>query len=598
MLEMPEPIGLVAVDTETSGLHPDPPENARLSVISLAYRCEPDEGSDAPAIASAAYAFDWGLGRGAQATLSLDVDPNLDADAFVRLLEWLGAYRLSFHGGKFDLTHLLVGTSTSAGMDLSGAIAWDTMLASRDLDPMQDAGLEDVERRMDYLSAPDRAAWLAAKAQRGGVNRMDWNTAAEYARLDAEITLVATEWQLDRYGAGEGQRSALDTELAKTRALFRLERRGIGFDATTARVAGKAMARRESQIAMELPFKPATVNGAKKYWFGVCGYEPRTTTKKGAPQLDDQEVARLVALGAPGAPEYQRLQEIKHARTSWYEAYADKTGWDGRLRTVYSQAQVVSGRLSSTRVNLQAIPHDYQLATLVAEGWPTPRSLFLPAKGKRLWELDLSQAELRVAAVEAGCDSMLQLIRDGADLHGVVTTQLFNVTPDDDAWTERRQVGKRADFSFIFGVGAETFQRDLAKQTGIWLPLGECNAIVQRWRRLYPEYGRAINTYMDAANHHGYVRLVNGRVRYFRSYEDRHKAFNQYVQGSLAQLMDAWLLQAEAAIPGVILLTIHDSLVLETDDPGLVAVIRSMGEKLGTEMFGVPMVVDLKGWRA
>lgn len=598
--DMPQPVGLVAIDTETSclesddgGLHPDPPENARVSVVSLAWRDERDE------LVSTALAFDWGPGRGAgQAALTWDDDPNLDDTEWVGLLAWLQQQRLTFAGAKFDLHMMQVGTSRCEGADLSRALAWDAQLASRDLDPRDGASLDDIERRVDYLDTQARAEWLTSKARRSGVNRMEWAEAAEYARLDAEITLVATEWQLERYEQGEGQRANLEQQLALTRTLFGMERRGIAFDAQAARELARDMRRVEDRMKLQLPFRPGTPHAAKKYWFGACGYSPTNTTAKGAPQLDDQEVARLVALGAPGALEYQRLQEVKHARTAWYEAYAEKAGWDGRLRTVYSQAQVVSGRLSSGRVNLQSIPHDYQLKTLVAQGWRTPRQLFGPAPGKQLWELDLSQAELRVAAQEAGCASMLQLIREGADLHGVVTTQLFGTQPGEPDWGEHRQIGKRADFSFIFGVGPETFQRDLAKLTGLWRDLHECNAIVQRWRRLYPEYGRAIRRYMESANHHGYVRLVNGRIRWFKGAEDRHKAFNQYVQGSLAQLMNEWLLAADAAHPGTVLLAIHDSLVLETDEQRTVSDVQVLGERLGTQMFGVPMVVDVKRWDA
>jgi DNA polymerase-1 len=516
----------------------------------------------------------------------------------------LAAQRLIMHGSKFDLLMLGAGTDTEAGADLSSALAWDTMLASRDLDPNQDADLAQLEARWGangYLTLKRREDWTATKQARGKLNTLSWEQARQYAATDAEVTFAVFEEQAARYEAGEGSRAALRSDIELSSALLRLERRGIGYDVEGSRATAAAIARAEGSIGKVLPFR-ATVNQAKRYYFGTLGMEPRETTATGQPRLDDVELSRLVQAGAPFAEEWQRLTKLKHARTAWYEPYAEMCGWDGRLRTVYSLAKVISGRLSSTRVNLQAIPHEYQLAEVLELGLPQPRELFRARPGARLWELDLSQAELRVAAVEAQCLPMLDLIEQGADIHGAVAEQLFGSRPGDATWDKDRSVGKRADFSFIFGVGAEEFQRALHKYSGIWLLIRECNRIVHRWRRLYPEYGRTIRKYMERANHHGYVRLANGRVRHFASWEEQHKAFNQYVQGSLAELMKDWLLESERRFPEAVLLTIHDSLVLEVANTkagrAIVAECQALGARMGTQLFGVPMEVDVKPWHS
>jgi len=586
--------GPVAVDTETTGgLHPDPPECARVAVVSIAWH----EGKR---IQAEAFPFAFGAGRGAQPTLALDEDPNLPEAEWWSLLEWLATHRLIMHGSKFDSLMLGVGTDQFEGVDLTSSVVWDTMLASRDLDATVGADLEQLEQRWGdsgYLTNKQRSEWLASKRKRGEVNKMPWPQARRYAATDAEVTYAAFEEQHERYDTGEGNVISLRKDLELAKALLSLERRGIAYDANGSKRAAATLRKAEAKIAKGLPFR-ATVHGAKLYYFKQLGLESASETATGQPRLDDQEVARLVSQGAPFAEEYQRYAKIKHARTAWYEPYAEMSGWDGRLRTSYSQAKVVSGRLSSTRVNLQAIPHEYQLEQVIELGIPQPRDLFKPAPGKRLWELDLSQAELRVAAIEADCTPMLELLQAGADMHGEVARQLFNDEPGSPTWPKNRQVSKRADFSFIFGVGADTFQRDLAKQTGIYLTLHECNQIVNRWRRLYPHFKRAIYRYMEQANHWGYIRLVNGRVRHFSQWKDHHEAFNQYVQGSLAELMNEWLLTTEREHPGLCLLTIHDSLVLETNQEADVAAVAGIGAKLGTEMFGVQMVVDTKEWRA
>lgn len=588
----------VACDQETTGgLHIDPPENARVAVVSLAWR-EVEKGGAGlgSRVLRRAYPFAFGLGRGAQLTLDLDPDPNLNDKDWAFLLGWLSVQNLVFHSSKFDLLHLWTGTDRWAGLDLRGALSGDTLHGAHELDPGQEAGLDDLERRLDYFDADTRAEWLASKAKRKNVNRMGWSEAKEYAAMDAEATLVVHEQQMERFDTGEGDWFGYQKELQLSRTLVGMERRGIGYNVTRSQEIATALSRRINQIKAGLPFR-ATVPGAKKYFFTTLKHEAMHYTPKGAPQLDDTEIARLVELKVPYAEEFQLMRKLETANSMWYEGYADATGWDGRLRTVYSQNKVISGRLSSTRVNLQAIPHDYQMGEVAAEGFESPRRLFLPKAHSKLWELDLSQAELRVAAKEAKCETMLEMLRNGEDLHGNVARELFHDEPGSPTWEKSRSVGKRGDFAFIFGVGEDTFQATLIDQLGLYLPLKECKRIVYAWRRIFPEFQKTIYIYMERANHWGYVRLINGRPRHFQNYEDKHKAFNQYVQGSLAELMKEWLIQADLLYPGIVLLTIHDSMVLETADKKKVVAIRKLGEKLGTEWFGVPMVVDQKEWK-
>lgn len=587
---LPETVGLVAVDTETTGLHPDPPEWGRVSVVSLAWRSAPNSPVQR-------YALPFAFGeKGEQMRLDLDGSVNLERKDWDDLLDWLGQQWLVFHGAKFDLMLLAAGTPQWDGRDLSSRLRWDTMLGSRDLDAQWSAELDDVERRMDYLDKATRKEWLASKKMRGKVNNMAWEQAAQYAGLDAEVTLVAAEQQMRRYDEGEGDRRGFLDHLALTRTLFAVEQRGIGFDYSRSLEIAREIAQEEARVRIALPFR-ATLPGAKKYFYVQLGETPSTQTDGGQPRLDDQEQARLVAAGVPHAAEFARLQKLVTARTKWFESYAEHTGVDGRLRTNFSIATVQTGRLSSTRVNLQALPHDYQLPE-VAERWCGPRSLFRPRRGAKLWELDASQAELRVAAKEAKCRPMLELIETDADIHGDVTEQLFRDRPGTPTWFENRQIGKRADFSLIFGVGAETFQATLAKHTGIWRELHECNKIIHKWRNLYPEYGRAIMKYQESANHWKYVRLANGRISRMRNFDDFHKSFNRYVQGSLAEWMKAWLIAAEEAHPGVVVLTIHDSLVLETAKKSVVQAIADLGKQLAEDLFQVRWVIDWKEWHS
>src|SRR5690625_7647365 len=96
-------------------------------------------------------------------------------------------------------------------------------------------------------------------------------------------------------------------------------------------------------------------------------------------------------------------------------------GDDGRLRGNVRQNVTVSGRFSISRVQLQAIPHDFRLdGFAVLEGIPTPRGMIGAGgqPGYKLWELELANAEVGEAALMAKWTRMIDLIHQGRDLHG------------------------------------------------------------------------------------------------------------------------------------------------------------------------------------
>jgi DNA polymerase-1 len=287
-------------------------------------------------------------------------------------------------------------------------------------------------------------------------------------------------------------------------------------------------------------------------------------------------------------------------------------GEDGRLRASFRQNGTVSGRFSVERVQLQAIPHDYRLNGEIMKGIPTPRQLIsngVPA-GYELWELDLAQAELRVAALYANCERMLTLIRNGEDLHADAAIQLFKVKPTDDNWGEMRNVAKRANFSLIFGVGADKLRGDIEAQTGIVLSKTETQQLIYDWHNLYPEFHRSIESHMRVIEkrqeQHGmaWITLWNGERRWFNEMEEAHKAFNQRVQPALAQFGLDWWLATERRLMGMdgqgIVMTIHDSLVLMLRADSAIDTateIQMLGVELWDKVFaGVPGGVDCKKW--
>lgn len=659
LLGLPDRVwGLVAVDTETSGLHPD--DGARVASVGIAWYELRGDGSRGP-LHDRAYPFDverWEdkgerppkMDRRAAgqdqtslfALADLFEDPNLDRDAWDELTRWLARQRLVMHNAKFDLTMLRAGVREAApgnwagsGVDLEPQLVWDTMLVQRDLDPTQLAGLKPTAERL--WGENERAEQEAMKRWLDGRKRYDlvpWDRMEPYARRDPNQTLRLWLHQRTRvYGlpAGDGrysgaeigrpERDGLALKHRTMRTLLRVEQRGIPYDVKRSLAeASKIRAQMEplrATLARAWGTEP-TVDAAVAYFYGRRGL-PKRKTQKSAPggrfvevestPVDAAETRAWARQGVEWALEWGQYRKMQTAVSMWYEGYPALTGPDGRLRTEYKQAQVKSGRMAVGRVQLQAVPKLDKGSGI--DGIAHPRLMFFDGPGAiegwAPYNLDLSQAELRVASHLAGCARMNTMLAEGADLHSVTTESVFKTTKDQveaAEWKRMRDIAKRLTFGSIFWIGARTFQETLRVQADLEWPLSNCQSAVYAWRDTYPEFGEMYYSKMREFERRRRVQLVSGRFTHMSHRDYPRSAWNRIVQGSLAEFVTEWLNEVEAATRqwhplGGLVLTVHDSAVLylptEVGDV-LVPQLAAAGAEMATRYFGCQMKIDHERW--
>lgn len=682
--ELPAQVaGLIDFDTETSGLHPD--DGARVSVVSVAWVETGETGpvirwtawpfaqgkTGKPEDDGKRDLFSGGEdGEG---------DVNLGVQEWQALMDWLSRAGdgLSGQNVKFDVPMVRIGVqglregtegSEWAGPDLIDRIRWDTQVAAKELWPLQPTRLKGTgstsERMLDYEDKEAQAlkAYLGPKTN-PRYDLVPWDVMRPYAAMDALLACRVRLGQEQAVARGEVAhnggpdrrtgRAWMRREIGVLQVLAAMERRGLPYDAAASLQIAGQIEQRQREIRAALPYRP---EDAKAYYFGKTvdgqpvqlaapsgggvvagrGLEPYSVTpKKREPQMTAEVLDDMERDGVEGVELLMRFNKLSTAASMWYQPYAAGVGADARLRTVFRQVAsgfegeggTANGRFSVERVNLQAIPHDYRLGgdDGALHGLATPRQLIGRAGaallGWQLWEFDLEQAELRLAAMWAKCERMLTAIRSGADLHGDTATALFGVVKGESRWFDFRQVAKRGNFSLIFGSSWLTFQRMVKQQCGIRLSDSEAQRVVSEWNGLYPEFRQAIDLHSRKVEHSPAgvkgMPLANGRVRWWRGFEDTHKAFNARVQGSLAELGKDWMLETErlgrewrlderglkAGVgAGGLLLTIHDSQVWLLPDKQakrMSAAIVAAGQACWDAMFpGVPGGVEAKQWAA
>jgi DNA polymerase-1 len=261
--------------------------------------------------------------------------------------------------------------------------------------------------------------------------------------------------------------------------------------------------------------------------------------------------------------EHRELSKLKSTYVDALPAAVDPM--NGRVHTSYSQTGAVTGRISSNNPNLQNIPIRTELGRRVRNG-------FIADDGNVLLSVDYSQVELRLVALMAGDQAMLDAFRAGQDIHTTTAAAIYNV-PLTEVTKDMRRHSKAINFGLIYGMSAFGLTRTTE------LTLGESEAFVKAYFQRFPGIKNYLDNIRKLAAQQGYVTTLLGRRRYFpalkqgalnqqvRGREER-EAINAPIQGTAADIMKLAMLRIpnalkEAGLKGQMLLQVHDEIVLE-----------------------------------
>ena len=240
----------------------------------------------------------------------------------------------------------------------------------------------------------------------------------------------------------------------------------------------------------------------------------------------------------------------------------------GRIHATFNLAGAVTGRMSCSKPNLQQIPRQGLY-----------RKMFHAPEGYKLVIADYSQMELRIAAMIAEEDILLEAYRLGQDTHRLTAALILGKEPE-EINKEERQLAKAINFGLLYGQGAAGLQEYAASSYGVSIDLGEANAYREAWFQSYPAFARWHNLAFRLASHSMMVSTPSGRKRYFESTEYKHlkglrrtRVFNTPIQGGAAEvLLAAMALLSEAIIKQGYgdtikpIAVIHDEIIVKATD--------------------------------
>ncbi|MCW5899968.1 MAG: DNA polymerase I [Flavobacteriales bacterium] len=488
---------------------------------------------------------------------------------------------------------------------------FDTMLAHYLLQP-------ELRHGMDYMAEtvlgyrPVSITELIGPKGKGqkSMREVPVEQVAEYAAEDADIT-----WRLYEAFAPRLQEDGLeqlfrDMEMPLVRVLGDMEMEGIRLDVEALRDYGRELggdilklqgAIKEACGNIEFNIdSPKQLGDVLFETLKIGGDKPKKT-RTGQYQTSEDVLAELKD-AHPVVPlilEYRMLRKLKSTYVDTLPTMVDPR--TGRVHTNYRQAVAATGRLSSEDPNLQNIP-------IRTEKGRAIRKAFVPRDNRHLLlSADYSQIELRVIAHMSGDHNLQEAFRQGLDIHAATAAKVFNV---DLAQVTREQRGraKAVNFGIAYGQGAFGLSMNLG------IPRAEAKQIIDDYFAQFPGVREYMDTQIEFARKHGYVKTLLDRRRYLPDINSANQtvraqaeriAINAPMQGTAADIIKLAMVRIHAGLrkermKSRLLLQVHDELVLDTqldEAPAVQALVRERME--GALKLEVPLVVDMnmgKNW--
>ena len=376
-------------------------------------------------------------------------------------------------------------------------------------------------------------------------------------------------------------------------ALFQMEKRGMKLDDTLLKQMGDELA--------------AEVSGLEQQMYSMAGYEfnasspaqlsevlftklqlPTAGIKKGKTgySTGQKELDKLRGQH-PIIELIERYRELTKLISTYIEALPKLMATDGRIHTTFNQDITSTGRLSSTNPNLQNIPVRTELGRKI-------RQAFVPSDGKVFVGADYSQFELRLAAVLAGDEKLIEDFNSDVDIHAKTAAETYGISIDEVSKSQRR-AAKVINFGVLYGMSPH----GLAAATG--MSFTEAKKFIDH----YFEVRKPIRQYLDKiltqAREQGFVETYFGRRRpapdvkssnfMVRSSAER-AAMNMPIQGTEADLMKLAMIRLEDKLSGLAdaILQVHDSILVECRPED----VQKVSEIMKAEMEGVCPELPIK----
>jgi DNA polymerase-1 len=496
---------------------------------------------------------------------------------------------------KYDLEVL-----RNYGVELRGKM-WDTMIAHYLIQP-------ELHHNMDYMAEVylhyqtihiDELIGPKGKSQRS-MRDLSPTEVYEYACEDADITLQLKNKLEPELKRLECEDLFYNIEMPLMPVLAEMEMNGVCLDTESLAETSKQFTARMNEIEQRIyelageQFNIASPKQVGEILFDKLKIVEKAKKTKTGQYVTSEEVLQQLKNKHEIVADILEHRGLKKLIGTYIDALPKLINpRTGHIHTSFNQTITATGRLSSSDPNLQNIP-------IRGEDGKEIRKAFIPEPGCLFFSADYSQIELRVMAHLSQDPQMIEVFREGKDLHAATAANIYK-KPIDEVTRDERTKSKRANFGIIYGITVF----GLAERLDI--PRDEAKMLIDGYFQTFPQVHDYMEKSKEVARQQGYVTTLFGRRRYLpdinsanatvRGFAERN-AINAPIQGTAADIIKVAMIhifnrfKAEN-IRSKMILQVHDELNFSVYPEEQEKVERIVLEEMQNAFhMAVPLVAD------
>ena len=270
---------------------------------------------------------------------------------------------------------------------------------------------------------------------------------------------------------------------------------------------------KEFEEAQGKQFNPNSVMQLRGFLFDYLGLKPtgkRTSTDAHSTdaevlnELADQHIVPQLILN---------IRKKSKIKNTYLDKIIPQLNRDGRLRTNFNIHGTTSGRLSSSgKLNLQQLPRDNSAVKGSIKARP----------GHKIVAVDLTTAEVYVAAVLSNDKELMNVFISGGDFHSTIAKKVFNlpceVSEVKELFPLLRQAAKAITFGIMYGAGPSKISQQVtkdAKDNGMdyVFTVEEAQEAIKAYFKQFKELKNWITKNQEFIAQNGYIYSYFGRKR-------------------------------------------------------------------------------------
>jgi DNA polymerase I-like protein with 3'-5' exonuclease and polymerase domains len=280
---------------------------------------------------------------------------------------------------------------------------------------------------------------------------------------------------------------------------------------------------REFEEAQGKVFNPGSVMQLRSLLFDYLKLRP--TGKKTSTQKDstDAEVLGELADQHPIPALILDIRKKSKIKNTYLDKILPQLDRDSRLRTNFNLHGTTSGRLSSSgKLNMQQLPRDNttedkETGEKIPGFTAAVKGCIKAQKGYKIVSMDLTTAEVYVAAVLSKDKKLMEVFSSGGDFHASIAKQVFKLpgTPEEikKNYPIERQIAKTVTFTIMYGGGASKISATVTKDSGRYYSKEDAEVVIRDYMNTFRGLSKWLDTNKDFIKTNGFIYSFFGRKR-------------------------------------------------------------------------------------